>query len=66
MSRVVDFLERPAVLVIMGALMLVLAIFAFAGGGRGIITGVVLTIAGGHSLWRGSGTWRSDDERPAS
>jgi hypothetical protein len=42
-----------------GAIMLLLAIGAFVSGGRGILTGVVLTVAGGRSVWRGFTEWQA-------
>jgi hypothetical protein len=59
MSRLLEFLERPRVLMAVGAILLLLAIGAFVSGGRGIFTGVVLTVAGGHSAWRGFIKWQA-------
>jgi hypothetical protein len=59
MSGVLEFLERPRVLMAVGAIMLLVAIGAFASGGRGIFTGAVLTVAGGHSAWRGFIKWQA-------
>ncbi|MDG2112963.1 MAG: hypothetical protein P8N02_10160 [Actinomycetota bacterium] len=55
MNALLEFLERTRVLLVSGAIMLVLAVlaFAFANGGSGILSGVVLTLAGGQSLWKG-------------
>ncbi len=60
MSGFLEFIERPRVLIAMGVIMLVLAIGTFVTGGRGIFTGVVLTIAGGHSAWRGFTKWQAE------
>jgi hypothetical protein len=53
MSGLREFLERPQVLIALGTIFLLVAIASFVSGGRGIFTGVVLTLAGGNSVWRG-------------
>lgn len=53
MSRAREFYQRPQVLMAIGAIFLCIAIGAFVTGGRGVLTGVVLTLAGASSLWRG-------------
>jgi hypothetical protein len=60
MRSVLEFLERTRVLLVLGAVMLVLAVVAFASGGRGIVTGIVLTLAGARSVWRGFTKWRAE------
>lgn len=59
MRGVLEFLERARVLMAVGAIMLVLAVVGFATGGRGTLTGVVLTVAGGRSVWRGVTKWQA-------
>jgi hypothetical protein len=60
MSGVLEFLERPRVLMAVGVIMLLLAIVAFVNGGRGIFTGIVLIAAGGRSVWRGFTKWQAE------
>ena len=62
MSGVLEFLRRPLVLVAVGTIMLLVAVGAFVSGGRGILTAVVLTVAGGRSAWRGFTKWRAESE----
>ena len=60
MSGLLEFIERPRVLMAIGAVMLVLAVAVFFAGGRGVFTGIVLTIAGGNSAWRGFTKWQAE------
>lgn len=60
MSGLLEFLARPRVLMAVGAVMLLLAIGAFVSDGRGIFTGVVLSVAGGRSVWRGFTKWQAE------
>ena len=62
MIGLMEFLQRSLVLVAVGVLMLVLAIGAFVSGGGGILIGLVLTAAGGHSAWRGLTKWQAESD----
>ncbi len=53
-----EFLSRPLVRIALGAIFLFIAISSFAGGGTGIIVGLVVAVLGGYELWRGFTEWR--------
>ena len=55
-----EFLNRPLVRMALGALFLLIAISSFAGGGTGIIVGLVVAVVGGYELWRGFTKWREE------
>ena len=59
MSEIREFLERPLVMMTVGAIILLFALSAFSGGGFGIIIGLLLAFVGGNSLWRGFTRWRA-------
>ncbi len=52
------FLNRPLVMMAVGALLLLYSIGWFAGGGIGIIIGLLLAVFGGYDVWRGFTKWR--------
>ena len=55
-----ELLDRPLVRIALGAIFLFIAISSFAGGGTGIIVGLLLTVLGGYELWRGFTKWREE------
>ncbi len=44
----------------LGAIILLFAVSFLAGGGSGIIIGLLLAFAGGSSLWRGFQKWQAE------
>jgi hypothetical protein len=59
MNDIRDFLQRPLVQMGVGAIILLFAISWFSAGGSGVIIGLLLTVAGGHSVWRGFTRWQA-------
>jgi hypothetical protein len=59
MSEIRELLERPLVMMAVGAIILLFALNAFSGGGFGIIIGLLLALVGGNSLWRGFTKWQA-------
>ncbi len=55
-----EFLNRPLVLMAMGAIVLLFAISWFASGGFGIIIGLLLLFVGGRAVWRGFTKWQAE------
>ncbi len=55
-----EFLNRPLVRIALGAIFLFIAIGSFAGGGTGIIVGLVVAVVGGYELWSGFTKWREE------
>ncbi len=60
MNGIREFLNRPLVLMAMGAIVLLFAISWFASGGFGIIIGLLLTFVGGRAVWRGFTKWQAE------
>ncbi len=59
MSDILELLERPLVQMAVGVILLFVGISALAGGGSGVIIGLLLTVAGGLSVRRGFNKWRA-------
>jgi hypothetical protein len=59
MSDIQEFLQRPLVQMVVGAIILLSSISWFSGGGSGVIIGLLLAVAGGHSVWRGFTRWQA-------
>ncbi len=59
MSDILELLERPLVQIAVGVILLFVGISALAGGGSGVIIGLLLTVAGGLSVWRGFTGWQA-------
>jgi hypothetical protein len=61
MDGALEFLARPVALVGVGVIWLLVAVSALlGGGGAGILAAIVLTFAGGRSIWRGFTKWRTE------
>jgi hypothetical protein len=61
MSGALEFLARPLALVGVGVIWLLVAASALvSGGGVGMVAAIMLTFAGGRSIWRGFTKWRAE------